>query len=262
MPAYKYTGTLDGRVQMFGKEDFLAPLYRKFGQRFYDYRKEWDRAAAGDGYLPRYPLFLDVEPEYKCNLKCVTCAHQYGIRQESYIKDRMSVETYRAICEESRNFNMPSITVSNNNEGLMERYLFEYIETAVSFGMMDIFLGTNAHFLDAETAERLIRSGISRLLISIDAATPETYKAVRRSDKFERVINNVKQFYDLRKKMGSELPLIRVSLVETSLNIHETAIFKEMWQAKADIISIQRYISLLPDDSARGSADTFGTRTS
>jgi radical SAM protein with 4Fe4S-binding SPASM domain len=239
---FRYTGTADSKVQMYGKEDFLTLLYEKFGERFLRYRAEWDRAGQGDGYLPDFPLFLDVEPEYRCNLRCVTCPLKDGKDNPSYIQDRMSVDVYRRICEEGKKHGLPAITVSNNNEGLLQKNLFGYIQAAQEAGIMDIFVGTNAHLLKREMGAKLIKSGLSRLLISIDAATAETYLKVRKSDKYEMVVKNVLEFHRLRAETGSRLPLIRVSMVVTSLNQHEEQRFRDFWAEYADIISIQRYI--------------------
>ena len=243
----KYSGTADGKVQMYGKEDFLAPLYEKFGERFFHYRAEWDRAGQGDGYLPDFPLFLDVEPEYRCNLRCVTCPLQDGKANPSYIPDRMSVDVYRRICEEGRRYGLPAITVSNNNEGLLQKNLFGYIQAARDAGIMDIFVGTNGHLLTREKGVKLIESGLSRLLVSIDAATAEMYLKVRKSEKYDLVVNNILGFHRLRAEMGSRLPLIRVSMVVTSLNQHEEQRFRDFWADYADIISIQRYIPFQGD---------------
>jgi len=239
---YRYTGTADGKVQMYGKEDFLTPLYEKFGERFLRYRTEWDRAGKGDGYLPNFPLFLDVEPEYRCNLRCVTCPLQDGRDNPSYIKDRMSVDTYRRICEEGKKYGLPAITVSNNNEGLLQKNLFGYIQAAQEAGIMDVFVGTNGHLLTRDMGAKLIQSGLTRLLISIDAATPEMYLKVRKSEKFDMVVKNIHAFHRLRAEAGKRLPLIRVSMVVTSMNQHEQEMFREQWADIADIISIQRYI--------------------
>ena len=241
-PIYSYTGTVDGKVQMKGREDFLKPLSEKFGERFYNYRNEWDRAGKADGYLPDFPLFLDIEPEYLCNLRCVHCSLQDGKENPSYIPNQMSVETYRRICEEGRLNGLPAITVSNNNEGLLQKNLFNYINAARDAGIMDIFVGTNAHLLTKELGEKLIKSGLTRLLASIDAVTESTYKRIRRSEKYNQVVNNILAFKALRNELGRKLPLIRVSMVVHSMNQHEEKEFQDFWLNHADIISIQRYI--------------------
>jgi radical SAM protein with 4Fe4S-binding SPASM domain len=244
-----YSGTKDKKVKMLSRGDVLDPLIDKFGERFRTYRSEWEKAGLGEGYLPEFPLFLDVEPEYKCNLRCVTCPHQDATKSPQYIKDRMSPEIFRKICEEGKRYGLPAISVSNNNEGLMEKYLTDYIEIAAENGVMDIFVGTNATLLTPELSEKLLTTSLTRLLVSIDAATPETYSTVRKSDKFELVVGNTRDFIELRNRQGKSLPLVRVAMVQTSLNLHEAEQFTEMWTDVADIISLQRYIPFLGDSN-------------
>ena len=76
-------------------------------------------------------------------------------------------------------------------------------------GIMDIFVGTNGHLLTREMGIKLIQSGLSRLLVSIDAVTPETYLKVRKSEKFDTVVKNIHAFHKLRAEFGGRLPLIR-----------------------------------------------------
>lgn len=244
-----YSGTKDKKVRMLSKGDFLDPLVRKFGERFSAYRRDWERAGLGEGYLPEFPLFLDVEPEYKCNLRCVTCPHQYATKNPVYINDRMSLDTFRNICEEGKKYGLPAISVSNNNEGLMERHLLEYIRIAVENGIMDIFMGTNAHLLTPEMSAKLLTAGLTRLLVSIDAASPETYKNVRKSDKYDMVVKNTLDFIRLRNEQERFLPLVRVSMVLTSLNLHEAEAFTDFWSDRVDFISLQRYIPFLGDSN-------------
>jgi radical SAM protein with 4Fe4S-binding SPASM domain len=159
----------------------------------------------------------------------------------------MSVDFYRRICEEAKNYGLPAITVSNNNEGLLQKNLFAYIQAANDAGIMDIFVGTNGLLLTREMGVKLIESGLSRLLISIDAASKETYLKVRKSEKYDLAINNIINFHRLRTEMGKFLPLIRVSMVLTSINLHEEQQFIDFWSDYADIISIQRYIPFQGD---------------
>ena len=244
-----YSGTRDRKVNMLSRGDVLEPLAMKFGDRFLAYRSEWDKAGLGEGYLPEFPLFLDVEPEYKCNLRCVTCPHQDATNSPQYIRDRMTPETFQKICEEGKRYGLPAISVSNNNEGLMEKHLTEYIEIAAENGVMDIFVGTNATLLTPEMSEKLLDTRLTRLLVSIDAATSRTYTVVRKSEKFDLVVNNTRNFIDLRNQRGKSLPLVRVAMVQTSLNQHEADRFTELWTGVADIISLQRYIPFLGDSN-------------
>jgi len=245
---YKYSGSSDSKVVMYGKDNFLKPLYKKYGQRFYEYRKEWDKTVNEPGYLPDFPLFLEVEPIYKCNLKCITCIHQLKRSENpSYIDETMSIETFKKICEEGKKYNTPAISINNANEGLLHKELFEFIDIASEYDFIDIFLGTNAILLNKERSLKLLNSDLSRILISIDATTKETYLKMRRADKFDQVVENTKQFYNLKKKLGKDLPLIRVSMVLTAFNEHEKDDFLNFWKEMADIVSLQRYRSPFGD---------------
>lgn len=241
---YSYRGTIDNKVVMKSDHDFLEPLYERFGERFRRYRQEWDRTAQCEGRLPDFPLFLDIEPMYGCNLGCVTCPHKLGRDNPSHLKEVMTPQAFDAICSEGEAHGLPSCSVSNNNEGLMEKHLFDYLESVRKHGVMDVFLGTNALLLTRELSERLVDSALTRLLVSIDAATPETYARMRKNNRFDKVLRNVDDFLEVRANRGDgKLPLVRVSMVVTSLNEHEQEAFEAMWLGKADIISIQRYVS-------------------
>ena len=98
---------------MYGKgRTSAAPLYEKIWRTISPLPRRVGSCGQGDGYLPDFPLFLDVEPEYRCNLRCVTCPLQDGKDNPSYIKDRMSLDVYRRICEEGKKYGLPAITVS------------------------------------------------------------------------------------------------------------------------------------------------------
>lgn len=240
---YTYSGTKGEKVQMYGRDNFHDILNNIFGSRFLEYRNNWDRAGRLE-YLPEFPLFLDVEPEYQCNMRCIMCIHSLPKTKNPWaMADIMAPDLYERICKEGAAFGLPAITVSNNNEGLLEKYLFEYIDIAARYGVMDIFLGTNGLLLTKEMSQKLISSKITRLLVSIDAASEETYKKIRCNDYFKIVEGNINTFYEERKKVNSSTPLLRVSFVKTSVNQHEIESFRNRWIGKADIISIQDYIS-------------------
>ena len=244
--SYEYSGTVVNKVKMYSHENFHDALIDRFGDSFREYRTNWDRAGAA-GYLPEFPLFLDVEPEYRCNLKCTSCVFSIPEDENPYLNDdQMDLETFGQICEEGARYGLPAITVSNNNEGLMDKYVFDRIEIARSNGIMDIFVGTNGLLLKPTVADRLIDSGLTRLLVSIDAASPETYLKTRMNKGYDRVIENCQVFLDKRNARGLRLPLLRVSMVKTSANEHEVEDFREFWSDKADIISIQDYIPTKP----------------
>jgi MoaA/NifB/PqqE/SkfB family radical SAM enzyme len=116
----------------------------------------------------------------------------------------------------------------------------------------DYWLTTNGTRLSAELAEALVDIPLTKLCVSLDAASAETYKAVRGGD-YDKVIANVTRFLEIREKKGSRLPFLRVTFVEQDINRHEIDLFREKWENTADIVDIQKQFDfsvILKDISA------------
>ena len=74
----------------------------------------------------------------------------------------------------------------------------------------------------------MIELGIDRVWVSIDGATKKTYESIKCGANFERVLNNLKRFTELKKEMGSPVPEICVRYIITKQNIKEMEKFVEL----------------------------------
>jgi radical SAM protein with 4Fe4S-binding SPASM domain len=87
-------------------------------------------------------------------------------------------------------------------------------------------------------------ANISRIEISLDAASPETYKSIRGFDKLKEVEANIFKLIEMRnskkQKKGGGLPLIRLCFVVQDLNRSEVEIFQAKWVDLVDYISFQQ----------------------
>jgi MoaA/NifB/PqqE/SkfB family radical SAM enzyme len=106
---------------------------------------------------------------------------------------------------------------------------------------MDIRLGTNGLLLVGDKIRALIDSGLTRLEISMDAARPATYRAIRggRLEKLERA---VEEFLEIRQKSGGSSPLLRLSFLKLDLNRQELGAFLARWADRVDLIAVQEPI--------------------
>jgi MoaA/NifB/PqqE/SkfB family radical SAM enzyme len=59
---------------------------------------------------------------------------------------------------------------------------------------------------DAEKADAVVRSGLSRLGVSIDGATQESYAKYRRGGDLSLVLRNAQMILDAKKRLGSKTP--------------------------------------------------------
>jgi len=81
-------------------------------------------------------------------------------------------------------------------------------------------LDTNGILVGSKFANDIIKSGLDLISFSIDAADKKTYKNIRRSNKFELVISNLKSLVKMRNKKNSPLK-IHVAMVVQKDNLEQ-----------------------------------------
>jgi MoaA/NifB/PqqE/SkfB family radical SAM enzyme len=100
---------------------------------------------------------------------------------------------------------------------------------------------------DPGNIERLIDSPLHNINVSLDAATPDTYRKIRGAD-FNAVLNNIRNFVHIRDQLGSKAPLLYLNMTLMRANIEELPLFIELVsQLKGD----RAYFFHMADDVNR-----------
>lgn len=234
--------TTDGKVRWFAnEEDVNSKLISIIGEKFENYRKKWDAVNRFE-LETEFPLFLQVETHQICNLKCPACPIGVPEAYEKYIsKDKMPWEIYERIILEGEKYECPSIEPQGTNEPLLEPELENYIKFASNHGFIDIMMNTNATLLSESRTKSLLKSGLTRIRFSLDAASKETYEKVRVGGNYEKTIKNIENFLKIKKQENYQLPVVGVNFCKTSFNEHEEQKFIENWIGKVDFIVIQEF---------------------
>ncbi len=222
--------------------DINAYLGSILGPRFAAYRELWDRAHRME-IETEFPLFLALETQLRCNYRCTMCTYSEpeALREVRY-SEVMSRELSDRIIAEAARHGCPSMNFNVLNEPLMDPLIIERIRGAHEAGIIDLRMNTNASLLDEEKAEALIDAGLTRLYVGMDAATASTYDQVRIGGDFDRVVENVERFLDIRERKGSLLPILRLSFVRLAGNEHEVQDYIDMWKGRADLVTVQEYM--------------------
>jgi len=226
--------------------DIDAYLGQLQGEAFRRYRKEWRQAEKELRFFP-YPLFLVVETVNTCNLSCAMC---FRSRTPSPQPAMMSLDDYRRLIGEAGRLGCPSLSLNLNNEPLLDPLLVERVALAREAGFIDIRLNTNGILLTPEKSRALIAAGLTRLSVSIDAASEETYRRIRTGGDYRRLLNNLEAFIAIRDELQAALPVLRCTLVKIRENEHEVDAFINDWQQRADYVSIQSYVPHSNDDES------------
>lgn len=239
--AYLYT--TDSKVQHYSKdEEINAKLSKIIGEKFIRYRQVWDAANRFE-LVTEFPLFLQLDMNQNCNLRCPHCIiGNQDLKARYYSDKELSWDDYKNIIHEGESYGCPSIAPQGNNEPLLIKDLEKYIKYAHNHGFIDIMMNTNAILLTEGRAKRLLDSGLTRIRFSIDATTPETYSKIRIGANYYKVVKNIEYFLNLKNSGGYRLPITGVSFCKMSINEHEIEEFFKRWEDKVDIITVQTFV--------------------
>jgi len=118
------------------------------------------------------------------------------------------------------------LALNGYGEPFINRELVDMISYAKQKGI-SVSTTTNCTFIESISA-KVVQSGLDLLKISIDAATPETYKTIRGEDWFEKVIDGTKSILSSRREHNSKTPYVRFQYVLQRANIGELSKILEL----------------------------------
>lgn len=88
-------------------------------------------------------------------------------------------------------------------------------------------VSTNGHFLSLENSEKIVRSGLNHLLISLDGLDQETYATYRKSGNLNKVIEGIKNVAEAKRRFNSNLKL-EIQFLVNKMNEHQILRIKEL----------------------------------
>lgn len=187
------------------------------------------------------PFSLSVEPTTACNLHCPECPS--GLRSFTRPTGHLDMPLFQKIVDElSRH--LLYLNFYFQGEPFIHKELEDMIAYAVKKGIYTSS-STNAHFLNEARAEKTVRSGLNRLIISIDGSTQEIYEQYRRGGQLKRVIEGTKNLVKAREKLHSHTPYIIFQFLIVRPNEHQIgeirALAKELGVDEVKLKTAQIY---------------------
>jgi MoaA/NifB/PqqE/SkfB family radical SAM enzyme len=166
--------------------------------------------------LPRY---IQLEPVGQCNLRCQMCPIQF--RNDGPADGRpafMAFDLFQRMIDQIPN--LEHLHLQGLGEPMLHPKFFDMVEYAVS-KRIRVTTNTNLTVLSPTRADRCVSSGLDRVHVSVDGATPETYASIRIRGRLERVERNLGFLRKARTKANSDKPDIRLVLVIMKQNLEE-----------------------------------------
>jgi radical SAM protein with 4Fe4S-binding SPASM domain len=199
-------------------------------------KNHWIRTLVSETAVSRrFPIILYFETSAKCNYRCEMCPQSY---REGGSAGFMSWETFtRGIHESLEHGRRLGMFFHKRGEPLANPRTIEMIEYACKARAAHAtHLSTNGYFLTEELCERLIRSGLKSISISIDATDASAFAKIKGINAFDRVVGNVDALIRLKRAMGSRTPMIRPKFIPMLDNRGQEPAFVERWRQADDVI--------------------------
>ena len=187
--------------------------------------------------VPDLPAILYIETTNRCDSLCQTCIRTFQTLEPP--KDLTLAELERIVDQFPR---LTRVLLHGIGEPLLNPDLFRMITYLKGRGVTVTF-NSDAIGLTEKKRRGLIESGLDELRVSMDAATPDTYRAIRGVATFDRVVENVTALMQLKKELGVAMPRVSLWFTVMRRNIVELPDFVRLAaKVGATQVNVQRLV--------------------
>jgi radical SAM protein with 4Fe4S-binding SPASM domain len=174
-----------------------------------------------NGFLP---VALAIEPTTSCNLRCPECPS--GLRSFTRPTGMLETKLFENVITELKDALM-YLTFYFQGEPYLHKDFLEMVKFASKKGIYTS-TSTNAHYLNYENAKATIKSGLDRVIISLDGTTQDTYQQYRIGGSLDKVIEGTKNLIAAKRELNSSTPHIIFQFLVVKPNEHQLAEAKDL----------------------------------
>lgn len=182
------------------------------------------------------PSFASFELSARCNLNCPQC--DVGNKLTNRKNNFLNYNEYCKIIDEIGTTMLDAIFYFQG-EPLLNKNFANYISYAKQYNIYTI-TSTNAQIINKNIALDIVKSGLDRIIISIDGTTQEVYEKYRKGGLLSKSIEAIKLLKEAKTELNSKTPCIEAQFIVFRFNEHQIDEFKKLaptWGA--DKISIK-----------------------
>mgnify|MGYP001184135965 CR=1 FL=1 len=196
---------------------FLAKRFKKVGQN-------------------ALPYAASIEPTTACNLGCPECPS--GLKQFTRPTGKLDLKLHEKMLDQLGK-QLFYINYYFQGEPFLHPQFLDLIKAAHKRKIYTA-TSTNAHFITESKAEEIVKSGLDRMIISIDGLTQDTYEQYRKQGKLEKVLEGTKHMVAAKQKMQRKTPHLIFQFLVVKPNEHEIDdVFKLGKKMKVDEVRLK-----------------------
>jgi radical SAM protein with 4Fe4S-binding SPASM domain len=178
-------------------------------------------SATGKTDIEGMPVSISAELTNNCNLHCHDCSSGSGQMRRK--RGFMDIELFKKVMKELHPY-LYNINLYFQGEPMLHPLFFSFITSCLKNNSI---VSTNGHFLSKENSEQVVRSGLNKLIISLDGMDQETYSTYRVNGRMDRVIEGLKNVTQAKSKLNSSLK-IEIQFLVNRFNEHQIPAVKQL----------------------------------
>jgi radical SAM protein with 4Fe4S-binding SPASM domain len=145
-------------------------------------------------------------------------------------------------------------------EPLLNPAIGEFIRYAHTKRLYTI-LSTNGQLLNRNIIKKLVNSGLSKIIISLDGVTEQSYAAYRVGGSLQKVLEGIENLCQEKLNANSKLPLVELQFIAFEHNQHEINELKNITRRySVDKLTIKTAQIINPQSNVRSATQRDLTR--
>lgn len=213
--------------------EYLSKAPKNIWMEYLSFRYAFRNLGENKELMP-FPLYLLIEPTSICNLRCVMCFQiDKTFGGEKSFMGRMGLDLFKDLIDQAHEGGTKAITLASRGDPTLNKNLGSMLEY-MKGKFLEVKLNTNGILLNDELSRSILANEVTDLVFSIDSYERENYEEIRKKAKFEKVVDNIKRFMEIRDlEFPNHRTTVRVSgvKVDEKQNKHD---FNKFWSRFVD----------------------------
>lgn len=169
-------------------------------------------------------IALSIEPTNTCNLSCLECPT--GTNNLTRKVGSFSLDAFKRLLEEKAR-DLIYLNFYFQGEPFLNKQTTQMIKLASDKNIYTS-TSTNAQLIDKELASNIVKSGLNRIILSIDGTTQDIYKRYRKGGELDLVIQATKYIINAKKEIKKSYPKIVFQFLVFKHNEHQINDIKQL----------------------------------
>ncbi|MEM5829512.1 MAG: radical SAM protein [Candidatus Aenigmatarchaeota archaeon] len=162
------------------------------------------------------PKLLMLSPTDYCNLACKIC---WRLKEDAKFS-QPSFNFLKKIIKEASEMKVKTIDLTGGGEPFVRGDILNLMKLVKKLGMKGT-LTTNSTLIKKSHIKNIVKMKWDEINLSLDGSTPEINDYIRGEGTFEKVLEKIKTFQEIKKNNNSSNPLLRLCFTITSTNFQD-----------------------------------------